>query len=369
MLSDGKIDAVHVLLPPALHAQAAGEIVAAGVDVLLEKPMGVSAPECESLIERARSSGIRLGVGHNFLFAPVYEALKKDLAAGRLGRPDEVTITWNKGLGQLQSGPFDLWMLREPGNIMLEVGSHSVAHMHDLVGPVEMLQTAHFKPGGPARRHAVFPPMACGRRPAGRSAWRSNFSFAAGFSEHTIHVSGSLAAATVDFERNTYLLHRHTPSDMDFDRYHMTVADGEGAQGPGQGHAGPVDLFRRFGPPGALRMARASLVPSGPSMQVPPDRSTHDFPRSWAGTSWVRASRSVAWRTMLLASGRGRPVTRPATETVGHGGRPPSEFGLTPRSWSWVPPVSSVRSLYASCSIAERPSVCWSATPDAYRPI
>ena len=60
-----------------------------------------------------------------------------------------------------------------------------------------------------------------------------NFSFAPGFSEHTIHVRGSLAAATVDFERNTYLLHRHTPAGMDFDRYHMTVSEAKALKAPG----------------------------------------------------------------------------------------------------------------------------------------
>ena len=139
MLAGCRLDAVHVLLPPELHATAASEVIAAGLDVFLEKPMAVAADECHRLIESARHAGVKVGVGHNFLFSPVYEQLKSDLAAGRLGRPDEVTITWNKPLGQLQSGPFNLWMLREPGNIMLEVGPHSVAHMLDLVGPVEIL--------------------------------------------------------------------------------------------------------------------------------------------------------------------------------------------------------------------------------------
>ena len=39
-----------------------------------------------------------------------------------------------------------------------------------------------------------------------------NFSFASGFSEHSIHIRGSLASATADFERNTYVLAPHTPS-------------------------------------------------------------------------------------------------------------------------------------------------------------
>ena len=56
MLSEGQLDAIHVLLPPDLHAQAAGEIIDARVDVLLEKPMAIAAEECEDLIDAARSS-------------------------------------------------------------------------------------------------------------------------------------------------------------------------------------------------------------------------------------------------------------------------------------------------------------------------
>ena len=224
MLGAGQLDAIHVLLPPQLHFQAAAEIIDAGVDVLLEKPMTVDADECDTLIERARSAGVKLGVSHNFLFSEIYERLKQDLAAGRLGRPDEMIIAWNKGLGQLQSGPFNLWMLQEPQNILFEVGSHSVAHMLDLVGPVEVLAVQARNPlelpGGKRffRRWRI-------EAGPGSIGVTLSFSFAPGFSEHTIHVRGSLAAATVDFERNTYLLDRHTPSGLDFDRYHMTVSN------------------------------------------------------------------------------------------------------------------------------------------------
>ena len=223
MLSEARLDSIHVLLPPELHAQTTCEIIAAGVDVLLEKPMATSVDECEDLVERAQLAGVKLGVGHNFLFAPVYERLKQDLLAGRLGRPDEVTITWNKCLGQLASGPFDLWMLREPKNIMLEVGSHSVAHMLDLIGPVKILgvrPTNHIDlPGGARffRRWHV-------EAESGSIALTLKFSFVTGFPEHMIHIRGSLGSATVDFKRNTYLLQRHTPAAPDLDRYRTTIS-------------------------------------------------------------------------------------------------------------------------------------------------
>jgi nucleoside-diphosphate-sugar epimerase/predicted dehydrogenase len=258
MLSEGQLDAVHVLLPAELHAQAAGEIIDAGLDVLLEKPMAIAADDCDGLIAHARSAGVKLGVSHNFLFASIYERLKQDLVAGRLGLPDEVTISWNKGLGQLQSGPFNLWMLREPQNIILEVGSHSVAQMLDLVGQARMLAVQATNPmdlpGGAKffRRWHV----EAGSTSVGMTL---NFSFAPGFSEHTIHVRGSLGAATVDFERNTYLLHRHTPAGLDFDRYHRTVSEAKALRVQARGTLGHVlysKLRRAAGNPYGQSIAR-----------------------------------------------------------------------------------------------------------------
>ena len=222
MLGDGEseLDVVHVLLPPDLHARAASALIDAGLHVFLEKPMATDAQECASLVEQAAKRGVTIGVNHNFLFAPVYEDLRRDLIAGKLGKPDHVTITWNRELEQVRSGPFNLWMLREPANIMLEVGPHCLAPILDLIGfpklagarataPVDL-------PGGRRfyRRWHV-------EAEADSAAITLQFSFAPGFTEQTIHVRGTLGSATVDLERNLYVLRRHTRYGMDFDRYRM----------------------------------------------------------------------------------------------------------------------------------------------------
>ena len=95
--------------------------------------------------------------------------------------------------------------------------------MLDLVGPVEIISA-----------HASNPLKLPGGMPFYRR-WHMNagqaqigvtlkFSFASGFTEHSIHVRGSLASATADFERNTYVLHQHTQFGLDFDRYRSTVS-------------------------------------------------------------------------------------------------------------------------------------------------
>jgi predicted dehydrogenase/nucleoside-diphosphate-sugar epimerase len=229
MLADGQLAAIHVLLPPELHAQNALVIIDAGVDVVIEKPMATCVESCTNLITRAQSKGVKIGVGHNFLFSPVYQRLKQDLRSGKLGRPDEITITWNKELPQLRTGPFDIWMLRAPQNIMLEVGSHLVAHMLDLIGSPRIVGVSATNPldlpGGNRffRRWHIEASQAS-------TGVTLNLSFASGFSEHSIHIRGSLASATADFERNTYLLHRHTKFGLDVDCFRMVVSEGKALQ-------------------------------------------------------------------------------------------------------------------------------------------
>jgi predicted dehydrogenase/nucleoside-diphosphate-sugar epimerase len=220
MLAEERLDAVHVLLPPDRHFQAARAILDAGVNVFLEKPMCDRAADCESLVRIAEQRGLRVGVGHNFLFSKHYEQLRRDLHSGVLGQIDHVTITWHRPLPPILHGPFDIWMLRDPRNIMLEIGSHSVAHMLDLVGqPQEMQVHASNLVDLPTGRKFYRRWQVNALKD--RTAVELRFSFVPGFAEYTIHVRGSLAAGTVDFERSTYTLQQHSPTDPDFDTYAM----------------------------------------------------------------------------------------------------------------------------------------------------
>lgn len=221
------LDAVHVLLPPQHHAAAARRLIGAGVNVLLEKPMAVTPEECEGLTALARERGVTLGVSHNFLFASPYEKLRADVRAGRLGKIEHVTITWAKELGFIRHGPFDHWSVRDPANAMLEVGVHSAAHLIDLVGePDEMhvhVSRPADLPGTGVRAYRRWHVHAL----RGDAAVDLNFALGAGYTEHWIHVRGSLGSATCDLEGNTYVLRRDTRYSMDVNRF-LTVG-GAGA--------------------------------------------------------------------------------------------------------------------------------------------
>ncbi len=220
MLAEQRLDVVHVLLPPGQHIASARTLVDAGVHVLLEKPMGLDANECAALTEQALRRGRAVGVSHNFLFFPIYQRLKDDIARGSLGRLDQIIITWNKELPQVRAGPFGSWLLRAPGNVMLDTGVHSVAHLVDLVGTPEVLEAQAdlpiVLPSG-----ARFYQRWLVRARKGTTVVDLRYAFGGGFTEHSIHVRGSVGSATVDFDRNTYTLRRHRRFLDDFDRYDL----------------------------------------------------------------------------------------------------------------------------------------------------
>jgi predicted dehydrogenase/nucleoside-diphosphate-sugar epimerase len=223
MLAAESLDAVHILLPPDRHFEAARTVLEAGIDVFLEKPMCDCAEDCERLVQIAAERGLRLGVGHNFLFSEPYEQLRRAVRAGVLGQLSEITIDWLRPLPPIAHGPFDGWMLRDPRNILLEIGSHSVAHLLDLAGEPDSMRVHPSDPVELPTGSAFY------RRwqvdaVQGRTAIMLRFAFAPAFSEYTIHVRGSLAAGTVDFERNTFSLHQHFPSEQDFDSYAMVFS-------------------------------------------------------------------------------------------------------------------------------------------------
>ena len=138
-LASGEVDRVHVLTPPALHAETARPFLQAGIPVFLEKPLAVNRRECEVLNSEARNSNTALGVNQNFVFHPAFSRLRMAVAERRLGRPNFVSCIYNMPLRQITARQFSHWMFREPGNILLEQAVHPLSQVVTLAGRIEHL--------------------------------------------------------------------------------------------------------------------------------------------------------------------------------------------------------------------------------------
>jgi UDP-N-acetylglucosamine 3-dehydrogenase len=84
------LDLAIVAVPTAEHMAVTTRLLAAGVPVLVEKPIAATVEEAESLIAAAAAADVQLGVGHVERFNPAVQALQGKLAAGELGRVCQV---------------------------------------------------------------------------------------------------------------------------------------------------------------------------------------------------------------------------------------------------------------------------------------
>src|SRR5260370_30103625 len=60
----GKVDAVSLAVPTESHCEIACELLAAGIHVLVEKPISRTLEEADRMIEAARQGNSALQVGH-----------------------------------------------------------------------------------------------------------------------------------------------------------------------------------------------------------------------------------------------------------------------------------------------------------------
>jgi predicted dehydrogenase/nucleoside-diphosphate-sugar epimerase len=218
MLLDQELESIHILAPPNLHYSLAKIALLSGVNVFLEKPMCISTGEADELIALACDKGVRLGVNHNLLYSMAYQRLRDTVHSGLLGPIDQVTINYLAELGQISSGPFDSWMLRDPGNLILETGPHLISALLDLVGTSDRIfAVADQRVNLPGGAH-IFSRWRV-RAIAGRTAVDININQGRGFSQRIIHVRGLVGSATADFDANTCVVDLGTPLSIDLDRY------------------------------------------------------------------------------------------------------------------------------------------------------
>src|SRR5262249_27762779 len=87
MLARTDIDAVDVVLPSDLHHSIGLAVLESGKHLLIEKPMALTAAECDDVIARARAKGKVLGVGHEMRLASLWGKVKELIDTGAVGTP------------------------------------------------------------------------------------------------------------------------------------------------------------------------------------------------------------------------------------------------------------------------------------------
>ncbi len=80
------VDVVHICTPNALHAEQALAVIAAGRNVVCEKPLAVTIDEAERLVDAADAAGVTATVPFVYRFHPMVREARARVAAGEVGR-------------------------------------------------------------------------------------------------------------------------------------------------------------------------------------------------------------------------------------------------------------------------------------------
>jgi predicted dehydrogenase len=136
LLARGTIDFAVVSVPTDLHLSVAQELAAAGVSMLIEKPLAATADDARRIVAVCAGAGIQVAVGHVERFNPALQELRRRLLDGQIGRLFTAST--------VRSGPFPS-RVRDVG-VVKDLATHDIDLVSWLSGsPVATVaaQTQH----------------------------------------------------------------------------------------------------------------------------------------------------------------------------------------------------------------------------------
>lgn len=85
MIADPLLDAVIIASPDQLHREMIVKTLEAGKHILCEKPLALTAQDCEAIVEAARKSSCKFMVGQICRYTPGFMQAKELIASGAIG--------------------------------------------------------------------------------------------------------------------------------------------------------------------------------------------------------------------------------------------------------------------------------------------
>lgn len=130
MLDSGEIDLVVVSTPPISHYKWAKEALSRGINVVLEKPMALTADQCDELMAMAKISGLLLVVYQNRRYDLDFLTMKHLIESGEIGD----VFHYESFVGGY-SKPCSYWHsdAEVSGGAIFDWGSHFIDQILDLV--------------------------------------------------------------------------------------------------------------------------------------------------------------------------------------------------------------------------------------------
>jgi xylose dehydrogenase (NAD/NADP) len=131
LLDDPDVDIVYISLPNSLHAEWAVRAARAGKHVLCEKPLALSAAECDRIIAAAESANVVVAEAVMYLYHPLLHKVRQLIKQGAVGQVTLVRGTLSFLLDRLNDVR---WKPGLGGGALWDVGSYPVSFIRWVAG-------------------------------------------------------------------------------------------------------------------------------------------------------------------------------------------------------------------------------------------
>ncbi|MER6983928.1 Gfo/Idh/MocA family protein [Streptomyces carpinensis] len=134
LLDRDDLDALVVATPDDTHEVIACDALRAGKAVFVEKPLGITVEQCDTILRTAYETGTRLYVGHNMRHMGVVRLMREIIERGDIGEPKTVWVRHFVGYGG--DYYFKDWHAdrRRTTGLLLQKAAHDIDVVHWLAG-------------------------------------------------------------------------------------------------------------------------------------------------------------------------------------------------------------------------------------------
>jgi predicted dehydrogenase len=139
LLATDKPDGIVLATPNALHVSQALQCMAAGVPLLLEKPIATTVQEAQALVSQVETTGAKVLIGHHRAHSPIMAKAKHVVQSGQLGALVAVmgSAMFYKPDSYFNDGP---WRREAGGGPILLNMIHEVHNLRMLCGDIVAVQ-------------------------------------------------------------------------------------------------------------------------------------------------------------------------------------------------------------------------------------
>ena len=120
LLDKEKPELVAIATESGKHAAIALDCIAAGCNVIIEKPIALSIADANAIIEAGKRAGVVVCANHQNRFNKSVQYIRKALEDGRFGRLSHgaAHVRWNRGKGYYEQAPWRGTWAQDGGCLM-----------------------------------------------------------------------------------------------------------------------------------------------------------------------------------------------------------------------------------------------------------